>query len=197
MDIIKKKKNRIINKTFYLLFIVIFNSYSAQEYDNFGKITEAAIKLYLKEDVDFQKYIGITMYEDTISKGITIETLKNDFGLYKKAPNYKWFKYNGSKIIIFCDFSSSDKCNKIFNSINFNEDISDLKILDREPISYELDGIIRQWTFRINDEIKINQVNGKFIEDEIRHPKLFRRFLKKYSVLKLYQLSERGSILKL
>lgn len=196
MDIIKKEKNSMTNKIFYLLFTVIFNSYYAQDYDNLGKTTEVITKLYLKDNVDFQKYIGITVYEDTISKGITIETLKNDFSLYKKTPNYKWFQYDGSKIIIFCDFSSNDKCNKIFNAISFNEYISDLKMLDHEPVSYELDGVIRQWAFRINNEIKINQVNGKFIEDEIRYPKLFRRFLKKYSVLKLYQLNEGGSILK-
>lgn len=196
MDIIKKIKNSMMSKVFYLVIILIFNSYSAQEYDNLGKMTENIIKLYLKDRVDSQKYTGVTVYEDTISKGITIETLKNDFNLYKKTQIYKWVQYNGSKIVIFCDFSSKDKCNKIFDAINLSQYISDVKILDQEPISYELDGDIRQWSFRIDDETKINRVNGKFIEDEIKYPKLFRKFLKKYSVLKLFQLSEGGSIIK-
>ena len=183
-------------RMFYLFFIFVFNNYCAQEYDKLGKITEEIVKLYLSESIESNGYVGMTIYKDAISQGITIETLKNDFDLFKKTPFYKWYQYKGNKIIIFCDFSSNNGCNRMFNAINLDHYMSEFKMLDDRPDSYELDGVIKQWSVRINNESKIYKINGKIIEAQIEHPKKIKKFLKKYSVLELYQLEEGGNIIK-
>lgn len=197
MDIIKKIKTSMISKFFYFFCIFILHNYCAQEYNSLGKVTKDVIKLYMTEPIEAQNYIGVTIYEDTISKGITIETLTEDFSLYKKAPFYKWFQSNESKIIVFCDFPSKNKCDKIFNAIKLDHNNSNMEISDNESISYELDGGIKQWSVRINNRFKVDRINGKIIESEIVNPKVFKRFLKKHSVLKLYQLEEGGPIISI
>jgi len=192
----KKIKNNMSIRMFYLFFIFVFNNYCAQEYDKLGKITEEIVKLYLSESIESNGYVGMTIYKDAISQGITIETLKNDFDLFKKTPFYKWYQYKGNKIIIFCDFSSNNGCNRMFNAINLDHYMSEFKMLDDRPDSYELDGVIKQWSVRINNESKIYKINGKIIEAQIEHPKKIKKFLKKYSVLELYQLEEGGNIIK-
>lgn len=124
-----------------------------------------------------------------------IETIEKDFKLYKNTPNYRWFTVEGKKMIIFCGLGSNDRCNNYFETLNFKRKEEDnVELLDMAASSYELDGEIKLWKLFLNKNYKIISINGKIIEAEIMYPKTFRKFLKKHSVLKLYQMTENGMI---
>lgn len=176
-----------------ILVIILFSNLYSQ--NNISDITEDALKLYVKDtlkhrfnDVD---YIAVSIHSETLY----IETLDRDFELYKKTKNYKWFILEGKQIIIFCDLKSEDNCNDYFNRFKLTSISNSNKILlDEEPNIFKLDGEKHLWRLSINQNNNIISVNGKVIEAEIANPKGFKKFLRKYSKLLLYQMDENGVI---
>jgi hypothetical protein len=192
-----------VKKIFILSPFVIFKLYSEQNNSKeLGQVTEKLVELYIQDTLKrpFQQgdYIAIGLYSDKISlkRNLYIETLDKDFRLYKKSPHYKWYNFQNVKIIIFCELGSFDKCSEYFQNINFQDfEEKNIKVLDQESISYELDGDIRVWKIKLNQKNKITDISGKIIEAEIANPEIFKKFLEKYSVLKLYQMNENGIII--
>lgn len=192
-----------MKKLLILVSFVISTFYSAQNSSKeLGRVTEKLVELYIQDTLKrpFQKgdYIAIGLYSDKVSlkRNLYIETLDKDFRLYKKTPFYKWYNFKNLKIIIFCELGSFYKCSEYFQDLNFQDfEEKDIKVLDQESISYELDGDIRIWNIKLNPKNMITDISGKIIEAEIANPKIFKKFLEKYSVLKLYQMNENGMII--
>ncbi|MCD0457810.1 hypothetical protein LPB85_20470 [Chryseobacterium sp. LC2016-27] len=193
MDIIRKINN-ITFKISLVFCLCLFNKYYSQKNINLGNLTKDLVKLYTVDSIKNKSYIGIIIFKDSISRGLSIETLDENFSLYKKTSNYKWFTYKKHKIIIFCGFTSSNECNNLFKSINLCPYSSTKNILDKEPFSYEINEGTKKWLLRVDQNLKITDISGKMIEAEIANPEGFKEFLKKYSVLKLYQLNKEGPI---
>jgi len=193
MDIIRKINSTTLKIT--LIFcLCLWNKYYSQKYNNLENLTKDLVKLYTVDSIKNKSYIGIVIFKDSLSRGLSIETLDEDFNLYKKTPTYKWFTYKKHKIIIFCGFTSGNECNNLFKSINLCPYSSTKDILDKEPFSYEIDEGTKKWLLRVDQNLKITDINGKLIESEITNPEGFKKFLKKYSILKLYQLNKDGPI---
>ncbi|MCY0968146.1 hypothetical protein [Chryseobacterium wangxinyae] len=191
-----------MEKLIILISLLVFTLNSSQrKKEKLNVVTENVIKLYLKDTLKkpfkYGDYISVSIFSDSTSnKNLYIETLEKDFELFKNTEDYKWFTAQGKKIIIFCDFGSSEKCKEYFNTLSFiNDEDNSIKFLDQKSTSYELDGDIRLWKIKLNVNNKVTNINGKIIEAEIAHPKVFKKFLKKHSVLKLYQLEEGGNII--
>lgn len=190
-----------MKKLIIILLCLFCSILYSQKLDRLSNVTSNIVKLYLKDTLKTSfkdgDYIGIYVYSDTISNGLgmSIETLNKDYKLNQKTSNYKWFKFNGIKIIIFCDLNSSYICDRYFEKLSFDESNDDNTILlEESTISNELDGEIRPWTLFFNKDYKIVKVGGKLINAEIANPKDFKCFLKKFSNLKLYQIAENGVI---
>lgn len=54
---------------------------------------------------------------------------------------------------------------------------------------------LRSGEIKLNRKNKITDISGKIIEAEIANPKIFKKFLEKYSVLNIYQMNEGGIII--
>lgn len=176
-----------------ILVIILFSNLYSQ--NNISDITEDALKLYVKDTLKHRfndgDYIAVSLYSETLS----IETLDRDFELYKKTKNYKWFMLEGKLIIIFCDLKYEDNCNNYFNRFKLTSISSSNKILlDEESNIYKLDGEKRLWRLSVDKNNNIVSINGRLIEAEIANPKGFKKFLRKYSKLLLYQMDENGVI---
>lgn len=142
--------------------------------------------------------IAISIFSDSTSNksGLYIETLDKDFKLYKNTVNYKWFTFQNRNIIVFCGFNSTGKCQEYFKSLNFKVDEeNNTEILDQETYSDKLEENTKLWTIGINKNYKIIDINGKMIEAEIANPWGFKKFLRKFSLLRLYQLYENGEFI--
>lgn len=190
-----------MKKIIIILLCLFCSILYSQKIDRLSKITNDIVKLYIRDTLktSFKNgdYIGINIYKDSISSGLgmAIETLDKDYKLQKKTLNYKWFTFQGKKIIVFCDLNSSEVCNRYFEKLWFDKSYSDNPILSGEnTLSNELDGEIRPWTIFFNEDYKIVKIGGKLINAEIANPKDFKCFLKKFSNLKLYQMTENGII---
>lgn len=181
-------------KNIITIFVLILfsNFYSQNKITN---ITEDALKLYVKDTLKHRfndgDYIAVSVYSETLY----IETLDRDFELYKKTKNYKWFMLEGKQIIIFCDLKSEEDCNDYFHILKLKSISNSNKILLDEESSniYKLDGEKRLWRLSL-DKNNILSINGKLIEAEIANPQGFKKFLRKYSKLLLYQMDENGVI---
>lgn len=192
-----------MEKLIFLISFWLFSQYSAQnKVEKLGEITNEAMKLYVKDTLKrpfkYGDYIAISIFSDSISNksGLYIETLDKDFKLYKNTDNYKWFTFQNKNIIVFCGLNSTSKCQEYFESLNFKVDEKNsLEIADQETYSGRLDENTKLWTIGINKEYKITNINGKMIEAEIANPKRVKKFLRKFSTLKLYQLNEGGEII--
>ncbi|MCD0479314.1 hypothetical protein LPB90_12680 [Chryseobacterium sp. LC2016-29] len=176
-----------------ILVIILFSNLYSQ--NNISDITEDALKLYVKDTLKHRfndgDYIAVSVYSETLY----IETLDRDFELYKKTKNYKWFMLEGKLIIIFCDLKYEDNCNNYFNRFKLTSISNSNKILlDEESNIYKLDGEKRLWRLSLDKNNNIVSINGRLIEAEIANPKGFKKFLRKYSKLLLYQMDENGAI---
>lgn len=176
-----------------ILVIILFSNLYSQ--NNIIDITEDALKLYVKDTLKHRfndgDYIAVSLYSETLS----IETLDRDFELYKKTKNYKWFMLEGKQIIIFCDLKSEENCNNYFNKLKLTSISNSNKILlDEEPNIFKLDGEKRLWRLSLDQNNNIININGRVIEAEIANPKGFKKFLRKYSKLLLYQMDKNGVI---
>jgi hypothetical protein len=194
-----------MEKLIILISFLIFSQYSAQnKVEKLGKITNQTMKLYVKDTLKrpfkYGDYIAISIFLDSTSdkSGLYIETLDKNFKLYKNTVNYKWFTFQNKDIIVFCGFNSTSKCQEYFKSLIFkiNEE-NDTEISDQETFSDKLDENTKLWTIGINKNYKITEVNGKMIDAEIANPLGFKKFLSKFSSLKLYQLYEGGEIINI
>lgn len=190
-----------MKKLFVLFTILTFSVYYSQNnIKKLAEITEKISELYVKDTLKKPfangDYIAISIFSDSLSnkKNIYIETIQKDFNLYKNTTRYKWYKFHDKKIIIFCGLNSNEKCNKYFEKLEFVKIEESKMLLDKAPTEFELDGDIKLWNFFLNKDAKIIKVNGKIIEAEIDNPEGFKKFLKKYSVLKLYQFYKNGNI---
>ena len=176
-----------------IFVLILFSNFYSQ--NKITDITEDALKLYVKDTLkhrfNYGDYIAVSLHSETLY----IETLDRDFELYKKTKNYKWFMLEGKQIIIFCDLKSEEDCNDYFHRLKLKSISSSNKILlDKESSNiYKLDGEKRLWRLSI-DKNNILSINGKLIEAEIANPKGFKKFLRKYSKLLLYQMDENGVI---
>lgn len=192
-----------MEKIIILISFLLFSHYSAQsKVEKLGKITEEAMKLYVKDTLKrpfkYGDNITISIFSDSTSNksGLYIETLDKDFKLYKNTVNYKWFTFQNKNIIVFCGFNSASKCQEYFESLNFKVDEeNNTEILDQDTYSGRLDENTKLWTIGINKDYKITDINGKMIDAEIANPKGFKKFFKKYSTLELYQLYEGGELI--
>lgn len=186
-----------------ILSILVFSFCSSQiKIEKLGRVTKEIVKLYLQDTIKSQfkseDYISISIFLDTKSQksNLYIETVEKEFPIFKNTDYYRWFIFQGKKVIVFCDLGSNDKCEKYFESLNFIKDKENkIELLNEKNISTELDGSIKLWEVTINEKNKINEINGKIIEAEIENPKEFKKILRKHSVLRLYQLIEGGHII--
>lgn len=191
-----------MKKLVILMSFLLFSSYSAQNnIKELSKITEEIMRLYvedtLKRPFKYGDNIALSIFSDSFSdkSDLYIETLGKDFKLYENTTNYKWFIFQKKNIIIFCGFNDANKCEKYFKSLNFNEDKSNFtQVLNMATPSDILDENSKFWHLSLNKNNKITDISGKIIEAEIVNPVEFRKVLKKYSTLKLYQLNEGGPI---
>lgn len=190
-------------KKLIILFSVLLFSvyYSQNKVKKLAKITEKISELYVKDTLKKPfangDYIAFSLFSDSLSNKeyVYIETIEKNFKLYENTTHYKWFKYQGKKIIVFCGLNYTEKCNKYFEKLQFEKIVeNNIKLLEKAPAEFELDGDIKLWSFFLNKDTKIIKVNGKIIEAEIANPEGFKKFLKKYSVLKLYQFYKNGNI---
>ncbi|WP_153395290.1 hypothetical protein [Chryseobacterium vaccae] len=194
-----------MKKLIFLISFLLFFQYSAQnKVEKLGKITKEAMKLYVKDTLKrpfkYGDYIAISIFLDSTSNksSLYIETLDKDFKLYKNTVNYKWFIFQNKNIIVFCGFNSTSKCQEYFESLNFKVDEkNNTEISDQETYSGRLDENTKHWTIGINKDYKITDINGKMIDAEIANPHGFKKFLKRFSSLKLYQLYEGGEIINI
>jgi hypothetical protein len=192
-----------MKKLIILLLFLLFSHYSAQsKVEKLGKITEEAIKLYVKDTLKkpfkYRDKIAISIFSDSTSNksSLYIETLDKDFKLYKNTVNYKWFTFQNRNIIVFCGFNSTSKCQEYFKSLNLKVDEeNNTEILDQETYSGRLSENTKLWTIGINKDYKIIDINSKMIEAEIANPRGFKKFLIKFSLLRLYQLYENGEFI--
>lgn len=190
-------KNYIYTLIFFLLGCKIVYS---QTLKHNVTVTGNLIKLYSDNYCKDDRIIGVHIYNDstqlTTSKTwLALEALPKNYELSKKTKNYQWFKYKKAKIIIFCGFSESEKCYKFLNDIALKKINSTISLFDKNTNSNILDYKVKAWLIGINDNGKIDSVNGTFIESEIAKPKKYDKFLKKFSVLKLYQFYENSEII--
>ncbi len=195
-----KKINKMKN---YILIIFIFGNVmiSAQKSDKISIITEKLIKMYVDDYVNYNGIVGVHIYSDstnvtTSTTWLAIEVFPENFEIYKKTSRYNWFKYGRANILIFCGFFENGKCNDFFNRINFQKVNSSIKLLDEEANSFILDYKGKVWLIGINNDGVIDNINGGFIESEVAKPQKYKRFLSKFSSLKLYQFRENGEIIK-
>lgn len=194
-----------MEKLIILISFLIFSQYFAQnKIEKLSEITNEAMKLYVKDTLKRSfKYgdnISISIFTDSISNksNLYIETVDKDFKLYKNAVHYKWFTYQNRNVIIFCGINSTSKCQEYFESLNFKIDKKNkTEILDREIYSGRLDENTKLWIISVNEDYKITDINGKMIEAEIANPLEFKKFLNKFSSLRLYQLYEGGEIMNI
>lgn len=194
-----------MEKLIFLISFLLFSQYSAQnKVEKLGEITNEAMKLYvedtLKRPFKYGDYIAISIFSDSTSNkiGLYIETLDKDFKLYKNTVNYKWFTFQNKNIIVFCGFNSVNKCQEYFESLNFKVDEKNsTEISDQETYSDRLDENTKLWTIGINEGYKITYINGKMIDAEIANPREFKIFLRKFSLLKMYQIYEGGEIINI
>lgn len=194
-----------MEKLIFLISFLLFSQYSAQnKVEKLGEITNEAMKLYvedtLKRPFKYGDYIAISIFSDSTSNkiGLYIETLDKDFKLYKNNVNYKWFTFQNKNIIVFCGFNSTSKCQEYFESLNFKVDEKNsTEISDQETYSDRLDENTKLWTIGINEDYKITYINGKMIDAEIANPREFKKFLRKFSLLKIYQIYEGGEIINI
>ncbi len=172
----------------------------SQKLDCLNEVTEHTVKLYIKDtlkktlkDSDYiVAYIHSDVKLNTI--GLSIDTFSKD-ELFKKTSNYRSFKFEDKKLIIFCDLNSTQKCNEYFKKLKFEKPLNlEFNIKDQEVANDELDKEVKPWSVYLNKDYKIIKVSGKIIEAEIANPKDFKVFLKRFSNLKLYQLTEKGPI---
>ncbi|MFZ4928942.1 hypothetical protein [Chryseobacterium sp. Mn2064] len=192
-----------MERLIFLISFLLFSQYSAQnKVEKLGEITNEAIKLYVKDTLKrpfkYGDYIAISIFSDSTSNkiGLYIETLDKDFKLYKNAGNYQWFTFQNKNIIVFCDFNTVNKCQEYFKLLNFKIDKrNNTKLLDQAIYSDRLDENTRLWTIGINKDYKITYINGKIIDAEIVNPREFKKFLSKFSLLKMYQISKGGEII--
>jgi hypothetical protein len=181
-----------------LIFFSIF--YSQNKCEKLSETTEVLLNLYVKDTLKtpFKQgdYIAAYVYSNVKLNtiGFSIDTFNKKNEIYKKSPNYRWFKFKDKKLVIFCDLTSTQKCNLYFDKLKLKESL-DINILNNQDITNnELDGEIKPWSVYFNKDYKIINVSGKIIEAEIAAPKDFRMFLKKFSNLKLYQMTENGVV---
>jgi hypothetical protein len=182
---------------------LLFFQYSAQnKVVKLGEITNEAMKLYVKDTLkrpfEYGDYIAISVFSDSTSgqSSLYIETLDKYFDLYKHTAHYKWFTFQKKDIIVFCGFNSTSKCQEYFESLNFKVDeTNNTKILNQAVDSGRLYENNKLWSMGINKDYKITDVSGRMIDAEIANPREFKRFLSKFSLLKLYQLYEQGEII--
>ncbi|WP_454046378.1 hypothetical protein [Chryseobacterium sp. Marseille-Q8038] len=192
-----------MEKLIILISFLIFSQYSAQnKVEKLGKITNEVMKLYVKDTLKrpfkYGDNIAISVFSDSTSNksGLYIETLNKDFKLYKNTVIYKWFTFQNNNIIVFCGFNSTSKCQEYFKSLNFKVDEeNNTEILNQETYSGRVDENTKVWTIGINKEYKITELSGKMIDAEIANPREFKKFLNKFSSLKLYQLYEGGELI--
>ncbi|MCS3530755.1 hypothetical protein [Chryseobacterium sp. JUb7] len=192
-----------MEKIIILISFLIFSHYSAQnKVEKLGKITKEAMKLYVKDTLKrpfkYGDYIAISIFSDsTFNKiGLYIETLDKDFKLYRNTINYKWFTFQNKNIIVFCGFDSANKCQEYFESLNFKVDEeNNTEISDKETYSGRLDENTNLWIIGINKDYKITDINGKMIEAEIANSREFKKFLSKFSLLKMFQFYEGGELI--
>jgi len=190
-------KNYIYTLIFFLLG---WKTVHSQTLKHNVIITENFIKLYSDSYCEDGRIIGVHIYNDstqlTTSKTwLAIEALPKNYELLKKTKNYQWFKYKKTKIIIFCGFSESEKCYEFLNNITLKKNNSTINLLDKKTNSNILDYKVKAWLIGINDTGKIDSVNGTFIESEIAKPKKYEKFLRKFSILKLYQFYENSEVI--
>lgn len=176
-----------------IFVLILFSNFYSQ--NKISDITQDALKLYVKDTLKHRfnddDYIAVSLHSETLY----IETLDRYFELYKKTKNYKWFMLEGKQIIIFCDLKSDEDCNDYFHRLKLKSISNSNKILsDEESNIYKLDGEKRLWRLSLDKNNNIVSINGRLIEAEIANPKGFRKFLKKYSKLLLYQMDENGVI---
>ncbi|KPE49023.1 hypothetical protein AOB46_22230 [Chryseobacterium indologenes] len=174
----------------------------AQQSEKTTNIAEKLIKMYIDNYVNYNETVGVHIYNDstnltTSATWLAIEVLPKDYNFFKKTSQYSWFKYKKADIIIFCGFSENRECNDFFNRINLCKFNSSIKLLDEEVSSYILDYKGKAWLIGINSNGIIDSVNGEFIELEVAKPQKFKKFLRKFSSLKLYQFYEGGEIIKI
>lgn len=194
----KKMKTLIILISFFL-----FSHYSAQsKVEKLGEITNEVMKLYVKDTLKrpfkYGDYIAVSIFSDSTSdkSSLYIETLTKDFKLHKNTIDYIWFTFQKKDIIIFCGFNSESKCQEYFESLNLkNNKQGNTEIVNHEVASHKLEENAKLWNISINKDYKITDINGKMIEGEIANPWEFKKFLKKFSLLKLYQLYQGGEII--
>ncbi len=192
-----------MGKIIILISFLLFSHYSAQSrVEKLSKITEEVIKLYskdtLKRPFKYGEKIAISIFSDSISNksNLYIETLGKNFKLYKNTTHYKWFIFQKKDIIVFCGFNSLSKCQEYFESLNLKIDgKNDTEILNQKITSDKLDEKTKLWNISINKNYKITDINGEMIEAEIANPKGFKKFLRKFSLLQLYQLYEGGELI--
>lgn len=176
-----------------ILILIFFSNFHSQ--NRISEITKDALKLYIKDTLKHKLNDGDYIAVSTYSETLYIETLDRDFELYKKTKNYKWFILEGKQIIIFCDLKSEEDCNDYFHRLKLKSISNSNKILlDEESNIYKLDGEKRLWRLSLDKYNKIVSINGRLIEAEIANPKGFKKFLRKYSKLLLYQMDENGVI---
>ncbi|HCM33455.1 hypothetical protein [Chryseobacterium sp.] len=186
--------------TIILLLLLFSFFYSQKKCNKLGEITENIVKLYIKDTLKTsfkdEEFIVLNVSSDSISNSykLYIETIKKDFDLYKNTDNYRWFTVDGREMIVFCGLGSNDICNKYLGALNFKRKEKSLELLDKKVPSYELDGEIKLWKLFLNKNYDIININGKVIEAEIFNPQEFKIFLKKFSNLKLYQMTENGVV---
>jgi len=194
-----------MEKLIFLISFLLFSQYSAQnKVEKLGKITKESVKLYVKDTLKrpfkYGDYIAISIFSDSTSNknGLYIETLDKNFKLYKNTINYKWFTFQNKNIIVFCGFNSIKKCQEYFESLNFKIDKkNNTELLDQETYSDKPDKNNKLWIIGINENYKVTEINGKMIDSEIANPSGFKKFLSKFSSLKLYQLYEGGEIINI
>lgn len=194
-----------MEKLIILISFLIFSQYSAQnKVEKLGEITNEAMNLYVKDTLKrpfkYGDNIAISIFSDLISNkiGLYIETLDKDFELYKNTLTYKWFTFQNKNIIVFCGFNSVNKCQEYFESLNFKiDEKNSTEISDQETFSGRLDENTKLWIIGINKDYKITDINGKMIDAEIANPREFKKFLGKFSLLKMYQIYEDGEIINI
>ncbi|BAP32208.1 M16 family peptidase [Chryseobacterium sp. StRB126] len=189
------------NVTIILSLLMFSVFYSQNKCERLKETTESLLNMYVKDTLKTSfkdgDYIIAYIYsnEKFNTIGFLIDTFNKKNDLYKKSTNYRWFKFKNKKLIIFCDLNPTQKCKEYFNKLKSIELLDvDIEIKDQETIDDQLDGEIKPWSVYFNKDYKIINVSGKIIEAEIAAPKEFKMFLKKFSNLKLYQMTENGVI---
>lgn len=198
------KKIRKMKKYIHILIIFMLGSVTTygQQSSKTVIITEKLIKMYVDDYVNYNGTVGVHIYNDstnvtTSTTWLSMQVFPENFEIYKKTSKYNWFKYGKADILIFCGFFENEKCNNFFNLITFPKLNSSINLLEEEANKFILDCKAQAWQIGINNHGVIDNINGGFIKSEVAKPRKYKRFLNRFSSLKLYQFRKNGEIMKI